>query len=460
MGRASRRRADQRAAREQAAKKQRDAEREEEAVRARIRAAFGTDVDAPLTLIVDTPEGPYARRVEHALPLPADMDPGLGTEEATARAASTWGLPDFVYRSTIRPVGSGRRELGDCLLLVGRQAAVVQIKSRQGTLRDAAGEQSWIRKNAAKAARQSKGTVRSLIVAPAEFINGRGRQLTVDGNDYRWLAVVVIDHPEPPDATHTDLDTGDLPVVALLRRDWDFLFNQLRSTRAVLDYLFRVAALPPRPLGDEPVRYYELAHADFVAPPTAFDSAWLGPDAVTRNCPTLPREPMGTTRHRAHTMIRLACEDIANSPLPDLREHERLQALADIDALPVALRSEWGELLVDMLFDVADVPDDTVKWRFRRFLTAEARQLVFGAATRYGEDVAEGARCWVHLRHHEFQQAEGLDDDRVTLLVLLTPRRDGLRLWDTSVFRVAGATQPTSADLDYYHRFFPRQPAA
>jgi hypothetical protein len=57
-----------------------------------------------------------------------------------------------------------------------------------------------------------------------------------------------------------------MPAIALTRRDWDFLFDQLRSTTAVLDYLFRAAAASPVPLGDEPARYYQLAAADAAAP--------------------------------------------------------------------------------------------------------------------------------------------------------------------------------------------------
>lgn len=342
IGRASRRRAENRATRGPATRRQQRAEREADILRARVRASFGTDVDAPLTLIIDTPQGPFARRVEHALPLPPGKDDGIGIEEAAQRAAATWGLPDFVYGSIMLELGSGRRELGDRLLIVGRQAAVVQIKSRQGALRDADGERSWICKNTDKATRQAKGTVRNLKAAPADFVNGRGRQLAVDGNAFRWIAVVVVDHPDPPDHTTVTADAGDLPAVCLLRRDWDFLFDQLRSTRAVLNYLFRVAAMPARALGDEPVRYYELAAADLAAPADLYDTTWLGSAAVTRSCPTLPLEPLGIAQHRAHVVIRVICEDIAASPLTDAGEHERLQALADIDALPVALRSEWG----------------------------------------------------------------------------------------------------------------------
>lgn len=58
-----------------------------------------------------------------------------------------------------------------------------------------------------------------------------------------------------------------MPSIALTRRDRDFLFNQLRSTTAVLDYLCRAAKEPAIPHGEERVRYYELAATDADAPP-------------------------------------------------------------------------------------------------------------------------------------------------------------------------------------------------
>ncbi|MFF1649676.1 hypothetical protein [Streptomyces sp. NPDC058240] len=58
-----------------------------------------------------------------------------------------------------------------------------------------------------------------------------------------------------------------MPSTALTRRDRDFLFNELRSTTAVLDYLYRAAKEPAVPLGEEAVRYYELAATDAYTPP-------------------------------------------------------------------------------------------------------------------------------------------------------------------------------------------------
>ncbi|MFE4801536.1 hypothetical protein ACFRFL_42895 [Streptomyces sp. NPDC056708] len=105
------------------------------------------------------------------------------------------------------------------------------------------------------------------------------------------------------------------------------------STTAVLDHLFRVAAEPPVTLGNEPVRYYELAAADASAPPAEFGAE---------------------------------LEDVANSMLRDsVTGADRLTVLAELDRLPVGVREEWSRLLPGTLEDVAQIPQGHVKWRSR-----------------------------------------------------------------------------------------------
>ncbi|WP_432171823.1 hypothetical protein [Streptomyces sp. 1222.5] len=216
---------------------------------------------------MDTPQGPHLRRIRPALPLPTHLEPGLGAEAAAHTAAATWGMPDFVFQqATHASKGSGRRELGDRLLLAGRRGAVVQVKARTITPKPDAQEAAWIQKVAAKAMSQAKGTVRQLRMTPADMVSGRGRTLRVDGNAYEWIAVFLLDHPQVPDGIVAHWQPTGMPAIVLARRDWDFLFDQLRSTTAVLDYLFRAAAEPAIPLGQEPLRYYEFAAADAAEP--------------------------------------------------------------------------------------------------------------------------------------------------------------------------------------------------
>lgn len=98
-------------------------------------------------------------------------------------------MPDFVFQQADHAIeGSGRRELGDRLLLAGRRGAVVQVKARTTKPKPDSQEVAWIQKVAAKAMSQAKGTVRQLRMLPADMVNGRGRTLQVDGNIYEWVA--------------------------------------------------------------------------------------------------------------------------------------------------------------------------------------------------------------------------------------------------------------------------------
>ncbi|MFZ4184578.1 hypothetical protein [Streptomyces sp. R02] len=114
-----------------------------------------------LTLVVDTPQGTHLRRIPPALPLPSYVDHGAGAEAAVHTAAATWGMPDFVFQQAAHAAkGSGRRELGDRLLLAGGRGAVVQVKARTIKPKPDDQEAAWIQKVAAKAMSQAKGTVR------------------------------------------------------------------------------------------------------------------------------------------------------------------------------------------------------------------------------------------------------------------------------------------------------------
>ncbi|MDN0193509.1 hypothetical protein [Streptomyces sp. S.PNR 29] len=420
-------------------------------------AAAGNDDLPELTLVVETALGVFVRTVPAALPLPEGVDQGTGAEMAAHRAAATWGLPDFVCHSAIKRVSSGQRELGDRMLLTGSRGVVVQVKSREGAYKDDASERNWLRNRGAKAARQAKGTVRSLRSAPAEFENGRGQTLTVDGNDYQWIGVVVLDHDRIPDDTVVDCALPGLPCVALARRDRDFLFDQLRSTTAVVNYLFRVANMDSVALGDEPVRYYDLAAADADAPPGEISPEVAELGGIHFSVPLLPQAPVGSDR--AHRVMRLILEDIAISPLGQhMSEANRLLLLSEVDELPVGARAEWGQLLLDMLREVRQVPPSHCKWRWRRSIDPSGtRQMIFGCATRFGPDIQAAFQSYVLLRHHELHQQTGLADQTATLGVLLTLRTDGTRPWDTTLLRTEGDNQLTPEEVKQYSALWNRQ---
>ncbi|MFI5657941.1 hypothetical protein [Streptomyces sp. NPDC051684] len=422
---------------------------------------FPDDRPEDLTLIVETPDGPHVRRIAPALPLPSHVEPGVGAELAIHQAAATWGLPDFVFEPSYAVKGSGRREQGDRLLLSGSRGTVLQSKRRTVTPGDTDGERSWLQKNANKALKQAKGTVRQLRLCSAEMTNGRGRSLQVDGNAFEWIALVVLDHEQVPPGTCLDLGAPGMPAITVTRRDLDFLFHQLCSTTAVLDYLFRVADLPAVALGEEPMRYYELARADLDTPPGSIDLRLFGPDAQVASAPQLPQAPAGADGSQAHRMIRMVLEDLATSPLQEpITEANRLTVLHDVDRLPVATRADWGRLLLEMLDDVPHVPDGHCKWRFRRQVDDDGlRQLIFGAATRFAPEIQASFSAYVQLRHHEVQQRIGAAEETATLGVLLTPRHDGYRLWDTTMVRTHGLSQLTAEELQVYGDLWNRSSA-
>ena len=116
--------------------------------------------------------------------------------------------------------------------------------------------------------------------------------MEIDGNAYRWLVLVVIDHEEVPEETMPSLREAKYPAAVVLRRDWEFLFDQLKSTHAVAQYFERVAG-KELALGDEPLRYYGLAQADASATPAAVLPELLGVGELF-STPLLPIAPVAS----------------------------------------------------------------------------------------------------------------------------------------------------------------------
>jgi len=407
-------------------------------------------------LLIETGSGLLARRIPNASPLSIDENQGQAAEDATHDAAATWGLPDFVYRPTIRKVGSGTRELGDGILMVGDLAAVIQVKSRAARSPDPEKERRWIDKQMAAASRQADGTIRQLGRESAEFVNARGRTIEIDGKQLTWMVVIVIDHPDVPDgipAVSTSKSTNH--TVILLRRDWEFLFNQLKSTHAVIEYLQR-APNEARELGREPMRYYELAAADARAEPEVLDDKLLGPMGRPVSAPLLPLEPAAADDRSAHLLVRSIFEDIATCPLDGDTERDRLRALSELDRLPVGQRTGLGRFIIGALAHVADPPEDETLWSLRSIRgPAGKAHLAFGACSRYSDDIRGAFSAWVQLKHHDLQQVTGEVESLISVGVLLTPRADGRRPLDTTMCAVAGDLKLTTEELAAYRDLWP-----
>ncbi len=385
-----------------------------------------------MTIIVETASGHAVRRVPTARPLPGRRERGPEAEAATADAASLWGLPDFVYQAGAQPTASGVDEIGDRLLVVRDTGVVVQVKCRNALTDDSGKEGRWIVKHTRKAVRQARGTVRTLSTKSITAVNARGREIEIGADGRRWLGVVVIDHPSPPENLDLEFEGSAEKLVLLLRRDWEFLFDQLKSTHAVVEYLRRVSGKIIE-LGTEPLRYYDLAQADAEAQPDPVAPALLAMGGIPTSAPLLPLAPVASEDRDPHRLVRMILEDIATSPAPGVSYAQRLRALAELDRLPVSHRADVGRFLLAKLTEAAEEED---LFQARRLVGRSGDfHLAFGAWSRLDQEAFSG---WVQLRHHELQKVTGKWDEQMTVGVLLTPRHDGQRPWDTTMIAVVG----------------------
>lgn len=410
---------------------------------------FGVGIvsdDDQLILLVSTDRGVFERLIPAATPLNRYAPRGPAAEHAAQDAAATWGLPDFVMSPMVERKGPGVREISDGLIVVGDRGLVVQVKSRDTAPGSAECEASWLTKKIAKGGRQADGTARRLSSKMTTMVNGRGRTVDLNGPTITWTGVVIIDHPSPPREYQPPELRTRIPTVVLLRRDWEFLFHQLRSSRAVIDYLARVSGLIGR-LGAEPERYYELAAADARAEPSPTDQA-IAALGTQVSVPLLPAAPAGSDDDEAHRMVRIICEDIANVRLDSDDEANRLRVLAAIDELPVGHRSELGRLLLNGLEEARNADQEATLWQFRTFRSGVLRnQLGFGVCSVFNEVTHAAFRSWLLFRHHERGVSGGDLDTLTSIGVLLTPRSDGYREWDTTTMAVTGNPGLTEQDL-------------
>jgi hypothetical protein len=247
-----------------------------------------------------------------------------------------------------------------------------------------------------------------------------------------WLPITVLDHP----GVEGYVPSG--PSVVILRRDWEFLFEQLKSTYAVMEYLRRISGRDPVPLGHEPIRYYELAAADAATPPSTLDPRLNRPGLFSQSAPLLPQAPAGHGNERNHLIVRSVLEDLATAQFNDSVEHaDVLDILAAIDAVPVAYRAELGKMWQSWLYEVTQAPSSEITWRFRSHIWPDRPYLLFGAAPRHDALIQEAFGGYVSLRNQQLLEAMPERRKIMTVGVLLTPRRGG-RPWDTTAVATRG----------------------
>ncbi len=392
-------------------------------------------------LFVETPSGTFIRSVRPATVLPKQSPIGDAAEDATRRAAAYWGLPDFVFRSKQLARGAATREVGDAIVVVGPMAVSVQVKARQVLGTDETRERLWLDKRIRQATRQAHGTIKSIAADTGLLLtNERGREIRINGRERTWLGVVVLDHPGVADYVPA---TG---AVVLLRRDWEFLFEQLKSTYAVMEYLRRISTDDPIALGLEPVRYYQLAAADASTKPAPVDSrlAHLGPGW---SAPLLPQAPAGHSDIRHFSVLRAVLEDIALTRLPsEMAASDIIDVLAAIDAAPIAHREAFGKTWVSWLKEVADAPAGEIAWQFRSLIGDDRPYLIFAAATRHDAVVQEAFGWLISLRHEQHLELVPERKSLMTVGILLTPRQDRSRPWDTTMVATQQRDRLSSED--------------
>lgn len=414
------------------------------------------DDDDNMVMLVHTETGVFGRTIPHARVLEPAVIRGTAAENATLAAAAQWGLPDFVLPPKKIAKGTASRELGDGTVIFGDRALAIQVKSRDvPTDANPARELNWIAKNAAKGARQAAGTVRTLTATPKTLHNARGRSIHVDAAVFAWVGVVIIDHDQPPEHISPVSSTPSLAVVALLRREWEFLFDQLRSITAVGAYIHRVKGDEVAP-GEHVPHYFELANADLEATRNADTNKHYPALAQHFSYPLLPREPASSLDTAGAALYRQMLEDVATSSW-DRPELDRLNVLHMLDQHPVLERAAIGRRLLDQLRIAQDALNGETRFEPRRYWLGDNHlHLAFGVLNHLSGHHQAVFRGWTMLRHHEW--ISGLPADAVdacrTVAVLLTPRHDGLRPWDTTMYVLFGEIDVDEEELEAYRRIF------
>lgn len=392
----------------------------------------------------------FKRLVGPALPLPVDSDEGKSAEIAVFDAAATWGMPDFAYTPLLHHRGSGIREVGDAVLVLHDLGLVVQVKRRECPSDDPAKEVRWIRKVGAKALKQSNGSLRTLRDQSLKLENARDEILEVQPDDRRWLGVILIDHPDLPSDSPP---LGDARTLALTRRDWEFLFAHLKSTYAVARYVEIALELESVPLGDEPVRYHQLAAA-------AEQPVDDGPErnelrrhfTEGKGIPLsiFPQMPVGDPSRRRvqalHSFFTSLQHDLAMNDEDDVElRHEMLSRL---DSLPPGVKEYFSQTVLEGLRKASR--------RHRRGgVTAWGRlrvsdrypQMVYIVTADRIENYLSVLAAFQIYEHYKFARVDGFPDSATTIGLVITPQNDGLRPWEAAFTFVKGKPEVSDSDL-------------
>lgn len=429
---------------------------------------FTWEPDGAIQVLVDLGNRIGSRTVRAASPLRPGQPQGDAAEDASLGAAAAWGMPDYVFRPAIVRTGSGPKQVGDLIVVAGRIGLMLQVKSRVEPTTDVAKEERWVRKQVTKAVRQANGSLRTLQRLSPSHTNLRERALEISYEAVeRWITVVIVDHERSSLGLdlRSSLADSTHQAVALTRRDWEFLWEQLKSGVAVAQYVTRVANEDLHSgLGHEAARYYRLAAEDALAPARSpMDaSGFYGGSGVLAG-PALPTEPAGHESLAQLAVTRLLLEDIAISDLNgpvgasgESLEWMRLRMLWAFDSLPIHARERIGADVRTWLSDVASAEPGAFCWRARRIVGKEDQPLIGIAVASSGvSDLAAVFQRWAMLAHHE-AWGRGNWERPETVALLLTPNPGNDPAWETTCLFIQGQSTMSSDEAAALRAFFQR----
>lgn len=152
--------------------------------------------------------------------------------------------------------------------------------------------------------------------------------------------------------------------------------------------------------------------------------------------PRLPQEPVDTSDVVGHDVFHRILEDIAATDFTG-DEQTRVEVLTLIDQVAVTHRAELGRTLLRRIDHCALAPADALLAQHRVVFIDHGRlHLAFSVYSQLTGHHRQLYETWLLLRRQGFLQLSGADgpDYPWSVGVLLTPRPDGQRLWDTTVF--------------------------
>jgi hypothetical protein len=125
--------------------------------------------------------------------------------------------------------------------------------------------------------------------------------------------------------------------------------------------------------------------------------------------------------------------------------------------LTVASRSNIGHFLLDAMERVVNAPEGRTEWRQRRIVATEGERrvhLAFGVCSQeHSQMIRDLFSWWAQLRHHDLQQATAIDGRSLTTVaILVTPRRDGVRPWDTTMMALPADAQIDSENVALFRQ--------